>query len=85
MEEEVERPSYDVAAVVAARDVAGTPKVALDTEGSRILVASALGLARTYVHVDHGFAMTRPMLESSIEEYGRQVAGMVFAACGQRP
>ena len=59
--------------------------VALDIEGSRIPVAFAPGLGRTYVHVDHDFVMTRLMLESSIVEYGRLVVGTVFAACGQRP
>lgn len=85
VEEEVERPSCDVAAVVAARGVAGMKTVALDIEGSRTPVASARGLGRTYVHADHDFVMTRLMLENWIVEYGRLVVGMVFAACGQPP
>lgn len=64
VEEEVERPSCDVAAVVVAPGVAGMQTVALDIEGSRTLVAFALELGRTYVHVDHGFVMTRLMPES---------------------
>lgn len=84
-EEEVERPSYDVAAVAAARGVAGMPTVALDIEGSRTPAAFAPGLAHTYVHVDRGFVMTRLMLVNWIVEYGRLVVGTVFAACGQRP
>lgn len=85
VEEEVEMPSCDVAAVVAARGVAGMQTVALDIEGSRTPVAFAPGVGRTYVHVDHGFVMTRLMLENWIVEYGKPVVGMVFAACGQPP
>ena len=60
-------------------------KVALDTEDSRIPVAFVPGLGCTYVHVAHGSAMTLLMLENSIVEYGRRVAGMAFAAGGQPP
>ena len=89
MEAGVERPSCDVAVAVAvavaARRVADMQKVALDIEGSRIPVAFAPELGCRYGHVAHGSAMTRPMLESSIVEYGRLVADTVLAACGQPP
>lgn len=85
VEEEVGRSSCDVAAVVAARGVAGMWKVALGIGGSHTPVAFAPGLACTYVRVDHGFVMTRLMLVSSTVGYGRLVVGMVFAACAQPP
>lgn len=85
VEEEVERPSFDAAAVAAARGVADMQTVALDIEGSRTPVAFAPALGRTYVHADHGFVMTRLMLENLIVGYGKLVVGMVFAACGQPP
>ena len=94
-EEEVERPSCGVVVVVvvvavaaaaaAAQGAADMEMAGLDIEGSHTLVAFARGLARTYVHVDHGFVMTRLMLENWIVEYGRLVEGMVFAAYGQPP
>ena len=85
MEVGVERPSCDVVAVVAAQRVGGMPKVAPDIEGSRIPVAFAPELGCRYDHVAHGSAMTPLTLENLIVEYGRLVAGMVFAACGQPP
>ena len=85
MEGEVERPSYDVAAAAAAPGVADMLTAALDTEGSRILVAFAPGLERTCAHVAHGFVMTRPMLANSTVAYDILVAGKVFAAYGQPP
>lgn len=85
MEEGVERPSCDVAAVAAARGVEGMQTVGLGTEESRTPAAFALELARTYVHVDHGFVMTRPMLENSIVECDKLAVDMAFAACGQPP
>ena len=90
-EEEVETPSCGVVVVVvvivaaAAQGAADMEMAALDIEGSHTLVAFAQGLARTYVHVDHGFVMTRLMLENWIVEYGRLFVGMVFAAYGQPP
>ena len=92
-EEEVGRPSCGVVVAVvvvvvaaaAAQGAADMEMAALDIEGSHTLVASAQGLAHTYVHVDHGFVMTRLMLGNWIVEYGRLVVGMVFAAYGQPP
>ena len=85
VEGEVERPSCDAAAVAAARGVAGMQTVAPDTEDRYTPVAFAPGLGRTYAHVDHGFVMTRQMLENLIGGYGTLLVGMVFAACGQPP
>lgn len=85
VEEELERPSCDVAAVAAARGVADMQMAALGTEGSRKLVAYAPALVHTYVHVDHGLVMTRLMPENWIVGYDRLVVEMVSAACGQPP
>ena len=85
MEEEVERPSYDAAAVVTAQGVAGMAMVALGIEGRHKLVAFAPELGCTCVHVDHDFVMTQLMLESWIVGYDRLAVDIVSAAGGQPP
>ena len=85
MEEEVGRPSYDAAAVVTGRDVAGMEKFALGMEGRHKLVAFAPELGCTCVHVGHDFVMTQLMRESWIVGCDRPVVDIVFAAGGQPP